>query len=85
MLSRQLAGARMGSAVAYHPSDVRAGAHEVGEPVAERGRLSRGVVAADFKAHPQVARLVAAEHRLHTSVRGGVSLATCEELAALVR
>lgn len=71
--------------MAYHPSEVRAWAHESGEPVAERGRLSRGVVAAYFKANPQVARLVAAEHGLRTSVRGAVSLATCEELATLVR
>ena len=75
----------MGSEMGYYPSEVRAWAHEVGEPVAERGRLSRGVVAAYLKANPRVARVVAAEHGLRTSVRGSVSLATCEELAALVR
>ena len=75
----------MGSAMAYYPSDVRAWAQERGEPVHDRGRLSYGVVADYFKAHPQVARSVAAEHGLPTSARGAVSRDFCEELAVLVR
>ena len=75
----------MGSPMTYYPGDVRAWAQECGEPVAERGRLSHGVVAAYFKAHPKVARSVAAEFGLLTSARGGVSREFCEELAVLVR
>ncbi len=69
----------------YHPSDVRSWAEEIGEPVAQRGRLSYELVTAFFKANPQVARLVAAEHGVRAPARGAVSMATCQELALLVR
>ena len=69
----------------YQPSHVRAWAHETGEPVAERGRLSYEVVTAYLKANPSVTRELAAEHGVRTAPRGAVSLATCEELAVLVR
>ena len=69
----------------YQPSEVRAWAQAVGEPVADRGRLSYEVVTAYLMANPQVARGLAAEHGLHVSARGRVSHATCEELAVLVR
>ena len=71
--------------MAYYPSDVRAWAQERGEPVHDRGRLSYGVVADYFKAHPQVARSVAAEHGLQAPARGTVSREFCRELAVLVR
>ena len=69
----------------YLPSDVRAWAHSTGEPVAERGRLSYDVVTAYLKANPQVTRALAAEHGIDVPARGAVSLASCEELAVLVR
>lgn len=69
----------------YEPSEVRAWAHEAGEQVAERGRLSYQVVTAYLKANPQVARELASEHDVPISSRGAVSLATCEEIALLVR
>jgi hypothetical protein len=69
----------------YHPSHVRAWAHETGEPVAERGRLSYEVITAYLKANPSVTRAVAAEHGVHTAARGAVSQATCEELAVFLR
>lgn len=69
----------------YHPSDVRAWAQETGYPVPTRGRLSYDAVASYLQAHPQVARPLALKHGVHVSARGRVSLATCEELAVLVR
>ena len=77
--------ARIGNAMTYRPSDVRAWAQETGEPVAGRGRLSYDVVTAYLMANPQVTRGLAVEHGLHISTRGRVSRATCEELAVLVR
>ena len=65
----------------YEPSEVRAWAHEAGEQVAERGRLSYQVVTAYLKANPQVARELASEHDVPVPSRGAVSLATCEEIA----
>ncbi len=67
------------------PSDVRAWATAEHVPVAARGRLSYDVVIAYLKAHPSVARGVASEHGVPVSTRGAVSLATCEELALIVR
>ena len=84
MLHQQIRG-NDGNAMTYHPSAVRAWAHETGEPVAERGRLSYEVVTAYLKANPSVTRALAAECGVHTPARGGVSLATCEALAVLVR
>jgi hypothetical protein len=69
----------------YHPSDVRAWAVETGEPVAARGRLSYETVTAYLRANPRVARYLAAEHGVSVSARGALSLATCEEIALLVR
>jgi hypothetical protein len=69
----------------YQPSDARAWAHEAGEPVAERGRLSYDTVVAYLKANPRVSRELAAELGVYAPARGAVSLATCEELAFLVR
>jgi hypothetical protein len=69
----------------YRPSDVRAWAQEAGEPVAERGRLSYEVVTAYLKANPQITRQLAAEYGVAAPARGAVSLATCGELAVLVR
>ena len=69
----------------YEPSEVRAWAHEVGEPVAERGRLSYQVVTAYLKAHPQVARELASQHDLPVPGRGAVGRSTCAEIALLVR
>jgi hypothetical protein len=69
----------------YQPSDVRAWAHEAGEPVAERGRLSYEIVIAYLKSNPRVTRELAAEHGVYAPARGAVSIATCEELAVLVR
>jgi hypothetical protein len=69
----------------YEPSQVRAWAHEAGEPVAERGRLSYHLVTAYLKANPQVARELASEHDLPVPSRGAVSLSTCAEIALLVR
>jgi hypothetical protein len=47
--------------------------------------LSYDAVASYLQAHPQIARPLAVEHGVHVSARGGVSLATCEELAVLLR
>ena len=48
--------------------------------------LGRGIaVASHLQAHTQVARRLAVEHGVHVSARGRVSLATCEELAILLR
>lgn len=69
----------------YHPSHVRIWAQEIGHPVPARGRLSYEAVAAYLQAHPHVARPLAVEHGLRVSARGRVSLATCEELAFLLR
>ena len=69
----------------YEPSEVRAWAHEVGEPVAERGRLSYQVVTAYLKANPRVARELASEHDLPVPGRGAVSRSTWAEIARLVR
>jgi hypothetical protein len=69
----------------YHPSDVRAWAYETGEPVAERGRLSYEVVTAYLKANPQITRAIAAEYGVDVPARGAVSLASCEELAVILR
>ena len=69
----------------YHPNDVRAWAHDAGEPVAVRGRLSYVTVTAYLKANPKVTRALAAEVGVDVPARGAVSLATCEELAVLVR
>jgi hypothetical protein len=69
----------------YHPSDVRTWAQETGYPVPVRGRLSYDAVASYLLAHPQVARPLAVEHGVQVSARGKVSLATCEELAVLLR
>ena len=85
MLRQQTHMTRTGSAMTYQPSDVRAWAFGTGLPVAERGRLSHRVVTAYLKANPQVARELAAECGVAAPTRGAVSLATCEELAALVR
>lgn len=85
MLMHQMHGATTGSAMTYRSSDVRAWARDSGEPVAVRGRLSYELVTAYLKAHPQVTRTLAAEHGLAAPARGAVSLATCEELAVLVR
>ena len=85
MLSQLTDGARIGKAMGYEPSEARAWAQSVGEPVASRGRLSYEVVTGYLMANPQVTRGLAAEHGLHISARGRVSQATCEELAVLVR
>ena len=69
----------------YRPSNVRTWAEETGYPVPVRGRLSYDAVATYLQAHQQVARHLADEHGVHVSARGRVSLATCEELALLVR
>ena len=69
----------------YEPSEARAWAQSVGEPVASRGRLSYEVVTGYLMANPQITRGLAVEHGLHISTRGRVSRATCEELAVLVR
>jgi hypothetical protein len=69
----------------YHPSNVRAWAQETGYSVPARGRLSYDVIASYLLAHPQVARPLAVEHGVQVSARGKVSLATCEELAVLLR
>jgi len=69
----------------YQPSDVRVWAEEAGEPVAARGRLSYETVTAYLKANPRVTRELAAELGVYAPARGAVSLATCEELAVLVR
>jgi hypothetical protein len=75
----------IGDEMTYQPSDVRAWAHDAGEPVAVRGRLSYGAVTAYLKANPKVTRLLAAEYGVDVPARGAVSLATCEELAVLLR
>jgi hypothetical protein len=85
MLSQLMNGARMGNAMGYQPSEVRAWAHAVGEPAADRGRLSYQVVTAYLMANPHITRGLAVELGVHISSRGRVSQATCEELAALVR
>jgi hypothetical protein len=69
----------------YHPRHVRTWAQETGYPVPARGRLSYDAVAAYLQATPQVARPLAVEYGVQVSARGRVSLATCEELAALLR
>lgn len=69
----------------YHPSDVRTWARETDYPVPARGRLSYDAVTAYLKAHPKVTRGLAAEYGMKVSARGAISLATCEELAVLVR
>jgi hypothetical protein len=69
----------------YQPSDVRAWAQANGEPIAERGRLSYEAVTRYLKANPHVARRLAAEHGMPVSARGAVSLATCKELAVVLR
>jgi hypothetical protein len=85
MLSELMNGAKIGNAMGYQPSEVRAWARAVGEPVADRGRLSYEVVTAYLMANPQITRGLAVEHGVHISTRGRVSQATCEELAVLVR
>ncbi len=74
-----------GDAMTYHPSEVRAWAQESGEPVAVRGRLSYGTVTAYLRANPKVTRVLANEFGVDVPARGAVSMATCEELAVLVR
>lgn len=69
----------------YEPSDVRAWARSMGQPVAVRGRLSYEVVVAYLIANPKVARTLAVAHGLTVPARGRVGMATCEELALLVR
>ena len=73
------------NAMTYPPNDGRAWAQDAGEPVAVRGRLSYVTVTAYLKANPRVARALAAEFGGDVPDRGAVSLATCEELAVLVR
>ena len=85
MLSQLTNGATIGNAMGYKPSEVRAWAQAVGEPVADRGRLSYEVVTGYLMANPQVTRGLAVEHGVHISTRGKVSQATCEEIAVLVR
>lgn len=76
---------RMGIAMAYEPSQVRAWAQRAGMPVGTRGRLSYEVVTAYLVAHPSVARELASELGITISSRGKVSQTACEELATFVR
>ena len=70
--------------MALDPSDVRRWAEQTKIPTSDRGRLSRNTTALYLKAHPSLARELAANLGVDLPSRGPVSALACEQIAQLL-